>query len=720
MAAPNRVEELRKRYHENPRRFFAPLANEYRKTGFPDRAILLCEKHLAEQPDNLNGLVVYGQTLFESGRQPDAKRPFEMALGIDPENLIALRHLGDIAKAEGDTEGARKWYERVLEFDRRNEEVLALLDSVGGPTEKEHPSGPSSAPSIVNVASSVSLSGGGSDDASSIGMIDLDAPAPIVEVPSAPSAPKPKPALAAEKTVEVSAQPKPAKRGSLMDIAFDFGEVASPAAAATPPAPAAPILGAEAAEYGFAESPSSRPPALEEMATLITAPRSPTPAVPIESLIDLPPEPIALGGVGRIDGLEAAEYESDAAPLPGLEPSEFQTGDAAPLSDLESGAFGGLGADDVSLAPPDLPDLGGTLAFSASRLDELGPPPAPRPTDGLPLLAPMGEDEPEPSSAELPLLDTGPVAEAGSADLPMIDPGSAPKPFVTETMAELYLKQGHRDQAMDVYRQLIEQSPRDESLREKLAALENEGRMSLEFLTPTDAELAEPTPAPANSMLAEMSFDDVALKTPVRPATPARSAAPVRAPTPPRAAPVVKAPTPTPPKPKPAVPAGPTAREYLGAFAKRGFTPLSSPVIPSAPAPSAPSAPTPPQSASPVPGGGLDLMFGGEVNADDDRAAHRLAGVGATSGPSGGSALDSLFGEGPSAPMPAALLDGRAPVQRASDKLRFDQFFTPTAEAPSVEAPSAPMPDMQELASAPPPEDDDLDQFQGWLRGLTQ
>jgi tetratricopeptide (TPR) repeat protein len=701
MAAPNRVEELRKRYHENPRRFFAPLANEYRKTGFPDRAILLCEKHLSEQPDNLNGLVVYGQTLFESGRQADAKRPFEMALGIDPENLIALRHLGDIAKEEGDTEGARKWYERVLEFDRRNEEVLALLDSVGGPTEKEPPSGPSSAPSIVNVASSVSLSTSGTDAASEIGMIDLDAPAPVVEAPSAPSAPKPKAAASSEKTVEVTAQAKPAKRGSLMDIAFDFGEVGAAAAAAPPPTPAAPVLSAEAAEYGFAESPSVRPPALEDMPTLITEPRSPTPAMPMESLIELPPEPIDLGGVGRIDGLEAAEYESDAAPLPGLEPSEFQSGDVAPLSELESDAFIGLGADEPAPPPADLPDLGGTLAFSAVRLEELGPPPKPRPTDGLPLLEPLGEDEPEPASAALPMLDADPIAEAASS----------PKPFVTETMAELYLKQGHRDQAMDVYRQLIEQSPRDESLREKLAALEASGRMSLEFEAPSDTDLGEPTPAPANSMLAEMSFDDVALKTP------ARSATPARAPTPPRAAPVVKpaAPrSPTPPKPKPAVPSGPTAREYLGAFAKRGFTPLSSPVIPS------PSASTPPQSASPVPGGGLDLLFGGEVNAEDDRAAHRLAGVGATSGPSGGTALDSLFGEGPSAPTPAALLEGRAPVQRASDKLRFDQFFTPPSEAASAEAPSAPMPDMQEPASAAAPEDDDLDQFQGWLRGLTQ
>ena len=76
MAESSRVEELRKRYHENPRRFFAPLANEYRKAGFIDRAILLCQKHLGEQPENMNGQIVYGQVLFESGRHEEARGPF--------------------------------------------------------------------------------------------------------------------------------------------------------------------------------------------------------------------------------------------------------------------------------------------------------------------------------------------------------------------------------------------------------------------------------------------------------------------------------------------------------------------------------------------------------------------------------------------------------------------------------------------------------------------
>jgi hypothetical protein len=35
----DRLRELQEKFEENPRRYFAPLANEYRKGGQPKRAI---------------------------------------------------------------------------------------------------------------------------------------------------------------------------------------------------------------------------------------------------------------------------------------------------------------------------------------------------------------------------------------------------------------------------------------------------------------------------------------------------------------------------------------------------------------------------------------------------------------------------------------------------------------------------------------------------------
>ena len=127
MSAAARIDELKKRYDENPRRFFAPLANEFRKAGDLDQAIALCQEHLADQPGNMNGHVVYGQALYDAHRYDESHATFEAALTLDPENLIALRHLGDISRANQDYVRAREWYSRVLDADPRNDEILAFI-----------------------------------------------------------------------------------------------------------------------------------------------------------------------------------------------------------------------------------------------------------------------------------------------------------------------------------------------------------------------------------------------------------------------------------------------------------------------------------------------------------------------------------------------------------------------------------------------------------------
>src|SRR5437868_7516792 len=114
-ASSARIDELRKKFDENPRRYFAPLANEYRKAGDLEQAIFICQEYLPQQPGHMSGHIVYGQALYEAARLEEARGVFETALSLDPENLIALRHLGDIAKQTDDFAGARSWYLRVLE-----------------------------------------------------------------------------------------------------------------------------------------------------------------------------------------------------------------------------------------------------------------------------------------------------------------------------------------------------------------------------------------------------------------------------------------------------------------------------------------------------------------------------------------------------------------------------------------------------------------------------
>jgi len=126
----DRLRELQEKFDENPRRYFAPLANEYRKGGQPKRAIEICRTHLAQMPGHMSGQIVFGQALFEAGEWDEARTVFERSLTLDPENLIALRSLGDMALQAGQTSDARTWYLRLLEADPKDAAVIALMSEI--------------------------------------------------------------------------------------------------------------------------------------------------------------------------------------------------------------------------------------------------------------------------------------------------------------------------------------------------------------------------------------------------------------------------------------------------------------------------------------------------------------------------------------------------------------------------------------------------------------
>jgi hypothetical protein len=71
-------------------------------------------------------------------------------------------------------------------------------------------------------------------------------------------------------------------------------------------------------------------------------------------------------------------------------------------------------------------------------------------------------------------------------------------PFVTETMAELYLQQGHREEALRVYRALLEQRPGDSALAARVAAVESElAKPVVQEAKPVEPEATPASEAPA-------------------------------------------------------------------------------------------------------------------------------------------------------------------------------------------------------------------------------
>lgn len=141
MDGTSRIDELEQKFIENSRRYFAPLANEYRKSGNPHQAIAICRAHLAQLPGHMSGQIVYGQALFEVGEYAEARTVFENALAMDRENLVALRHLGDLALKGGETAAARQWYAKVLELDPKDAAVISLVDEIDAASDAQSPAG---------------------------------------------------------------------------------------------------------------------------------------------------------------------------------------------------------------------------------------------------------------------------------------------------------------------------------------------------------------------------------------------------------------------------------------------------------------------------------------------------------------------------------------------------------------------------------------------------
>jgi tetratricopeptide (TPR) repeat protein len=412
MSSSARIDELRKKFDENPRRYFAPLANEYRKAGDFEQAVFICQEYLPQQPGHMSGHIVYGQTLFDMGRDEEARAVFETALTLDPENLIALKHLGDIARQAGDLEGSRSWYQRVLEADPRNDEIMQILEAMGGldtgtgtPSLGEHDRSPTAFATAHESA--------------------FEAPAePELEANVPP--PLPTTAALAEDTIE------PLVLEQSVDAEMPVGGTEVIAAVET-------VVSSEVDAPSEADS---------------------------HELLDL--DDFAIGGSEvAIDTPVQFESESVAAPESldleafGDEPAvEIHETSSAPASEpeVELATDLILGLTDDAPTPPPLEGV--SSEFEVEPAAEGGED-LTRAIDQLEGLETFSMDVP---------------VETPTAASESVEPPPAPDTFATETMAELYAQQGHFESAIEIYQQLIERSPEDTELRRRAEEVERQMR----------------------------------------------------------------------------------------------------------------------------------------------------------------------------------------------------------------------------------------------------
>jgi tetratricopeptide (TPR) repeat protein len=410
----DRLRELQEKFQENPRRYFAPLANEYRKGGQPKRAIEICRSQLSQMPGHMSGQIVYGQALYETGEFDEARLVFERALTLDPENLIALRSLGDMSLQSGNTAEARRWYTRLLDADPKDTAVIALVTEIEASAEAAPVPTPQEIPGIDEDGGDQAIPfiadhGGASIDPENASSAVMESTSSHAVESASPSAAESAPHAAGEFT-------PPA-----------IYETAAPSGSVEPEVPAEPT---SAPEPIAASAPAS------QSSTVSDAP----PPVGLERHYPVEPFDPSVPDVGiGAQGLQGhrQDEEMGAEGLRGTEPESREP----------------IGAEGLSGKPPVLPLAGakGSRSDDEDALDTWTPPPD--------VAAPERVEPRVPERVE-------PRQEERAFS------GPGPEPFVNETMAQLYLQQGYRQLALRVYYQLAESRPNDQALKDRIAEIE--------------------------------------------------------------------------------------------------------------------------------------------------------------------------------------------------------------------------------------------------------
>nr|MBA2671775.1 hypothetical protein [Gemmatimonadota bacterium] len=132
------IEKLEQKHAENPEgRYFVPLANAYRKLGAVEHAESLLLDGLRKHPEYLSAHIVLGRCLAARKANAKAIEEFHYVLSIDPQNLVALRSLGEIALDQDQPGDAAHWFQELISVDPMNEDARRALEQLGTSSQPE-------------------------------------------------------------------------------------------------------------------------------------------------------------------------------------------------------------------------------------------------------------------------------------------------------------------------------------------------------------------------------------------------------------------------------------------------------------------------------------------------------------------------------------------------------------------------------------------------------
>ena len=468
MAASSEIEKLERRYAENPDgRYFAPLADAYRKAGQVDRALELVRAGIEKHADYLSAHIVLGRCLLDKTDDEGAGQAFQRVLTLDSENIIALKSLAEIEERKGDLVQARQWLQQLLHIDPMNADAEADLTRLGGAV--------TSAPTEPMEA--IAVEPAPAEERYSF--------ADVIATPEPPQQPEILPAHPPE-------MPPTAPEGPTV-VALSEGIVPSQF---SPPTEEVPVEELEikpfddSLAWGTGER-SSRSVsqadierALHEHESSLAEPSellSPAkgPAEPHVTAEPIATEEAWASGAGDAWSGRASLQAS----APDLGAVEVDRDDSTGWDTPGAGEP----APELTLPEPELTEDGlrnrpsGVLQMPELAPAEMGADPS---LADLPIIMPEDVTPPEemarPSARRMAAVPEAPVGEAelvglsGMAEAPPEPAAAEPEtpPLLTETMGDLYLQQGFSAEAADVYRRLLGQRPGDVGLMGKLASIE--------------------------------------------------------------------------------------------------------------------------------------------------------------------------------------------------------------------------------------------------------
>jgi len=525
--ALSEIEKLERRYQENPQGLtFAPLAEAYRKSGDPQQAIGVLTPGLELHPDYIPASIVLGRCHLDLKDDAAAEHAFAHVLELDTENVIALKALADITERGARFADASRWLEQLLVVDRSNDEAREQLERVRANHAQQSSAesgaaaaGAVEAGDIPEVAALDGLeqnaveSSDLADDAfgeelppletverETSGAASFEAPPVEAFEPTIASTPEPLPHSDPSAVVLDDAILGVMQLGTSEEIVLSaaehtefqlpsasegFGADAVPDAAnsasseyqlpsASEDLSTAPSVDAAngASEYQLPSASDELIPEAEAATgasefqlpdassdfggsalsvgdTAATANEYQTADVAADLLVpSRPQESAAIAPEGRDEGLPpavAAVFDEDED----TEPGEWVTWSDAAL-DVNAPAFE---SDDEPAAPAMLP-MSEAVAAPVAEVDSLAI------TEIMEIIS-LASDPP---AAEV---SAGEIDEG--LELVTID---EPELVVTESMAELFLKQGHPADALRIYRELLSRRPGDARLAERVASLE--------------------------------------------------------------------------------------------------------------------------------------------------------------------------------------------------------------------------------------------------------